>query len=328
MEPAESSTSRRASEKSGLSGRQRVQRSVKFDPSFTNSHQTSSTGIEEAEGGFQQSFPNEDGEEDLGGYLSPPPPPPPFVLTREDVEAAFDFLDVDGSGLLTLSNLKERLSAFYPNLTSKEYKFLIEDPSGIPNAFSTNINSDFPQTARTAGSPGPEPFHGGDQAGSPSNANSEMAAIMDLYQGRPSGSVARAGINIEQLWDLISSFQHLQHSVLDGNPTVAGVSAQPSSRYAQSSGATNMDASMPSFNNLISTDVFDAVREAFRVYDPRATKYVDEETLACIMARIGFGKLSDEDLAVLVRTADFDGDGRISLDDFRQLVNMKGRFKK
>jgi hypothetical protein len=37
----------------------------------------------------------------------------------------------------------------------------------------------------------------------------------------------------------------------------------------------------------------------------------------------GFGEITDEDLQILVETGDVDGDGKISLDDFRGMIDFK-----
>lgn len=44
---------------------------------------------------------------------------------------------------------------------------------------------------------------------------------------------------------------------------------------------------------------------------------MDADILRNIFGNLGFGQMSDEDLAVLVEAADGDGDGRVSIDDFR-----------
>lgn len=61
---------------------------------------------------------------------------------------------------------------------------------------------------------------------------------------------------------------------------------------------------------------------ARQVYDPQGTGFVDHETLRSIFENLGYGEITDEDLAVLVETADADGDGKISLDDFRGMLSM------
>ena len=63
---------------------------------------------------------------------------------------------------------------------------------------------------------------------------------------------------------------------------------------------------------------------ARQVYDPQGTGFVDHETLRSIFENLGYGEITDEDLAVLVETADADGDGKISLDDFRGMLDEQG----
>jgi calmodulin len=65
---------------------------------------------------------------------------------------------------------------------------------------------------------------------------------------------------------------------------------------------------------------FDPVAEAFKVYDPSGTGFVELSTLRDVFRRLGFGELSEEDVSVLMTTADKDGDGRISLADFRRIL--------
>jgi Ca2+-binding EF-hand superfamily protein len=292
------------------------------------------------------------GDDDLLAHVASPSQQqeelPPFHLTREDVKAAFEFLDVNGSGILTMSNLKQRLSAFYPQLTSKEYKFLVEDPSGN-NAVSAGGGSAAlpwaappPAAPRALTSPlaaeGPKPV-GGTNGDVLASSPGELAT----GQGGSPGSRAygsRAGLDMDQLWDLIHSFQQLQSNI--GSGGVSGMEAVPanvhrhavgsssgSRRHGAISGASSPPYDMNAAASLMQCEAgFDAVGEAFRVYDPRNTHYVEKEVLSRIMAQIGFGELNEEDLTLLVGTADFDGDGRISLDDFRRLVNMKERFTK
>ncbi|GMI06240.1 hypothetical protein TrRE_jg11014 [Triparma retinervis] len=61
-------------------------------------------------------------------------------------------------------------------------------------------------------------------------------------------------------------------------------------------------------------------QEAFKVYDPHSTGFVDSEILRSIFENLGFGEISDEDLGILVETGDKDKDGRISLQDFRNML--------
>lgn len=52
---------------------------------------------------------------------------------------------------------------------------------------------------------------------------------------------------------------------------------------------------------------------------------MDKETLRSIFDNLGFGQMSDEDLAVLVEAADADGDGRVSIEDFRGMCDSVGK---
>lgn len=52
---------------------------------------------------------------------------------------------------------------------------------------------------------------------------------------------------------------------------------------------------------------------------------MDTETLRSIFDNLGFGQVSPDDLAVLVEAADGDGDGRVSLQDFRGMCNSVGK---
>jgi Ca2+-binding EF-hand superfamily protein len=65
---------------------------------------------------------------------------------------------------------------------------------------------------------------------------------------------------------------------------------------------------------------FDPVAEAFKVYDPHSTGYVDTEILRNVFMNLGFGDISDEDLEILIETGDGDKDGKISLNDFRNML--------
>mmetsp|Transcript_10013 Transcript_10013/g.24913 ORF Transcript_10013/g.24913 Transcript_10013/m.24913 type:complete len:185 (+) Transcript_10013:29-583(+) len=132
-------------------------------------------------------------------------------IDEAELNAAFDFFDVEGRGKLTVADLKPRLSAFYKNLPPKEYKTLINEPNFTKETLKKLL------------------------------ANNELGQ-------------------------------------------------------------------------------FDPVKEAFKVYDPHGTGYVDNETLRRIFEDLGYGEITDEDLEVLVETADMDKDGRISLEDFRTMM--------
>ncbi|CAN0367140.1 unnamed protein product [Ectocarpus sp. 12 AP-2014] len=70
---------------------------------------------------------------------------------------------------------------------------------------------------------------------------------------------------------------------------------------------------------------FDPVTEAFKAYDPSETGFMDTEILRSIFDNLGFGKMSDEDLAILVEAADGDGDGRVGISDFREMCGSVGK---
>ena len=67
---------------------------------------------------------------------------------------------------------------------------------------------------------------------------------------------------------------------------------------------------------------FDPVAEAFKVYDPDGTGYVDSNVLRSIFENLGFGEITDDDLTILTETGDVDGDGKISLMDFRKMLDF------
>jgi len=49
------------------------------------------------------------------------------LITAEEIESAFKMLDADGSGALTLQALKRRLGILFPELSAKEYRFLMNN---------------------------------------------------------------------------------------------------------------------------------------------------------------------------------------------------------
>eukprot|EP00796_Vickermania_ingenoplastis_P007186 gene7186-5048_t len=192
---------------------------------------------------------------------------PPFELTKEDVAAAFKFFDFNKTGVLTTSSLKDRLSAFLPNLTSKEYRFLLESSSLSTTGQSSQESNDF---------------------------------------------------TVDTLWELIDTYQQQFYKPSRGAQSNSSAPNTPKAAAHSMAVASTLEA----------VSRFDPVKESFHVYDPHGTGSVDVQMLGGIMSRIGHGELSDEELAILVRSADFDQDGRINLDDFRHLVCMKGRFMK
>jgi Ca2+-binding EF-hand superfamily protein len=140
-------------------------------------------------------------------------------INYDEVKAAFEFLDSSGRGVLKPKDLKLKLSPFYPNLSSKDYKFLVPDGE----------------------------------------------------------------ITVDKLMALLEN------------------------------------------NDL---GAFDPVRDAFRVYDPNDTGYLDENALRGVLERLGYGEITKEDMEVLIRTADCDGDGRVSLEDFRHMLHENQQREK
>uniref|UniRef100_A0A0G4IEX6 EF-hand domain-containing protein n=1 Tax=Chromera velia CCMP2878 TaxID=1169474 RepID=A0A0G4IEX6_9ALVE len=65
---------------------------------------------------------------------------------------------------------------------------------------------------------------------------------------------------------------------------------------------------------------FDPVKEAFKVYDPLDTGFVDMNVVKEFFKNLGYGDISEDDAKILLQTADADKDGRIGLEDFRMMV--------
>eukprot|EP00933_Yihiella_yeosuensis_P014808 TRINITY_DN13117_c0_g3_i1.p1 TRINITY_DN13117_c0_g3~~TRINITY_DN13117_c0_g3_i1.p1 ORF type:complete len:180 (+),score=41.42 TRINITY_DN13117_c0_g3_i1:139-678(+) len=65
---------------------------------------------------------------------------------------------------------------------------------------------------------------------------------------------------------------------------------------------------------------FDPVKEAFKVYDPNNTGFVDMDVVKHFFKELGYGEISDEDAKIILETVDNDKDQRIGLDDFRMMV--------
>lgn len=133
-------------------------------------------------------------------------------VSHDDVLDAFKVLDSEGMGHITISNLKKKFGVFFPDMTSKEYRFLM-------------------------------------------NNNREMTA--------------------DDLYDLVKD-----NSIED----------------------------------------FDPVAEAFKLYDQNDEGTIDPERLREIFKIYGMTDIADEDISLLVKTADIDGDGKISLEDFRIML--------
>ncbi len=76
-------------------------------------------------------------------------------------------------------------------------------------------------------------------------------------------------------------------------------------------------------NNDISN--FDPVEEAFKLYDVENEGYINKLRLREIFDAYGFDGMTTEDVDILAKAADIDGDGKISLQDFRKMMgNIEG----
>ncbi|KAF4733367.1 hypothetical protein FOZ62_004039 [Perkinsus olseni] len=65
---------------------------------------------------------------------------------------------------------------------------------------------------------------------------------------------------------------------------------------------------------------FDPAAEAFKMYDPQNTGYVNMDTVKEFFGSAGYGALSDDDTKAILQAADADGDGKLGLEDFRKLI--------
>ncbi|KAL0480098.1 calcium-binding protein CML28 [Acrasis kona] len=73
----------------------------------------------------------------------------------------------------------------------------------------------------------------------------------------------------------------------------------------------------------------DCLREAFKVFDPDDTGFVDLDHLAAIMTQMGYNHtITADDVRVLLVTADKDGDGMISFEDFKNMTEPYNKKKR
>ena len=68
---------------------------------------------------------------------------------------------------------------------------------------------------------------------------------------------------------------------------------------------------------------FDAVEEAFKLLDVNGEGYLTVETFKNIFEKLKLGTIAASDQDIFKEVADFDGDGKISLDDFRQILTYQ-----
>ena len=66
---------------------------------------------------------------------------------------------------------------------------------------------------------------------------------------------------------------------------------------------------------------FDPVAEAFKVYDPDNKGFISKDKLRDVFATYGYENLSMEEIGLITKAADVDGDGIISLSDFRLMMD-------
>ena len=135
-----------------------------------------------------------------------------MFVGHQELADAFSMLDVENSGVITVSNLKKRLGVFFPDLSAKEYRFMMN--------------------------------------------NKKELSLDDL------------------------------HELLDRNDIAN----------------------------------FDPLEEAFKLYDADNLGYIDKARLRDVFVSYGFDDMTTADLDILVKAADVDGDGKITLDDFRKML--------
>jgi len=136
------------------------------------------------------------------------------LVTPEELKVAFEMLDTEKMGAVTLTALRKRLGFFFPDMTPKEYRFLMNNRKEI-------------------------------------------------------------------------TLSDLEEMLVDNE-------------------ITN----------------FDPVAEAFKLYDPDDEGAIPGSRLKEVFSAYGFGDMTPEEYSVLLRTADADGDGKISLADFRAMLAL------
>lgn len=62
-------------------------------------------------------------------------------VSQQEVKQAFEFLDSGRKGHITVQDLRDKLGVFYKNLTSKDYRFLMQNkvptrPTPIRSSYS------------------------------------------------------------------------------------------------------------------------------------------------------------------------------------------------
>ena len=88
-------------------------------------------------------------------------------------------------------------------------------------------------------------------------------------------------------------------------------------------GQYEMEASQ--LHELLTTtsiEPFDPVEEAFKLLDTEGKGFLSVQTFKEIFQNLGFGEISPSDEDIFKEVADFDGDGMINLEDFRQILQQ------
>ena len=68
---------------------------------------------------------------------------------------------------------------------------------------------------------------------------------------------------------------------------------------------------------------FDAVEEAFKLLDVNKEGHLTVDTFKSIFEKLKLGTIASSDIDIFKEVADFDGDGVISLEDFRKILTYK-----
>ncbi|RYG51052.1 EF-hand domain-containing protein [archaeon] len=68
---------------------------------------------------------------------------------------------------------------------------------------------------------------------------------------------------------------------------------------------------------------FDPVAEAFQAFDVHGTGEASVSTVVDIFRRLGLERITEDDVRVIVETMDVDGDGKITLSDFRRMLERR-----
>jgi Ca2+-binding EF-hand superfamily protein len=193
----------------------------------------------------------------------------PTAFSKEDIKAAFEFLDIEKTGQVSLSDLKKRLGIFFPEMTSKEFRFLMNNRKEITLDDLNEFLSD-----------------------STSTVDGEFDPIAEAFK------VTDAELPY---------FACVCCSCLDCVPAVLSI-IEPRHLSPMSAIRYPLSAMIP----------------ILQAYDLKGHGYIKKERLKEIFESYGIGMnssaLRDEDLNAIVHLADADGDGKITLEDFRAIV--------